>query len=156
IGSCRPQIVAATTPAAAARLRRAEGAQDLAVLGKASGLMLREHGCPVGEHVELPLAAGNRLRVETFSGQLGRETRGRWVVAASGGAVVDLDHAPILACDHASTEAVERIEEHLPLVRIARERLAKAPLSLGCEPQVRDAAVHRRPLALDEADLLGA
>jgi hypothetical protein len=90
-GSCRPQSVAATAPAAEARLRRAERLEDLAVFGKATGLMLREHQCPIGENVELAFAARVRLRVETLARQLGRETRGPFVVAASGGAVVDLD-----------------------------------------------------------------
>jgi hypothetical protein len=45
----------------------------------------------VGEDVELPLAARDRLGVESLSRELGRETRGPFVVAASGRAVADLD-----------------------------------------------------------------
>jgi pyruvate-formate lyase-activating enzyme len=53
--------------------------------------MLRVDECPLCQNVELASAAGDRLGVETLSAQLGRETRGPRVVAASGGAVVDLD-----------------------------------------------------------------
>src|ERR1051325_8196606 len=42
---------------------------------------LREHGPPVGAHVELPLRAGSRLGVEPLGSELGRETRGPFVVA---------------------------------------------------------------------------
>jgi hypothetical protein len=55
-------------------------------------LLLREEELPVGEHVELAALARDdlgvviRLRVD-----LGRETRGPPVVAASDGAVMDLD-----------------------------------------------------------------
>jgi hypothetical protein len=45
----------------------------------------------VGEDVELALATGDRLGVEPLARELGRETRGPFVVAASGRAVADLD-----------------------------------------------------------------
>jgi hypothetical protein len=53
--------------------------------------VLRVDDLPVGEDVELALTARDGLGVETLPGELGRETRGPCVVAASGGAVVDLD-----------------------------------------------------------------
>jgi hypothetical protein len=53
--------------------------------------VLRIDEPPVGQDVELTLAARDRQGVETLSAQLGRETRGPLVVAASGRAVVDLD-----------------------------------------------------------------
>ena len=97
--------------------------------------MLREDQCPLGEDVELALAPRDSLRVEALAAQLGRETRGPRVVAVSGGAVVDLDaHEPMLARGELAAEAVERIQERLPLRRIARERLAQAPLALSSEP----------------------
>jgi hypothetical protein len=62
------------------------------VLGEAALALLREDELPVGEHVELALRALDDLRVVVRpSLDLGRETRGPAVVAASDGAVVDLD-----------------------------------------------------------------
>jgi hypothetical protein len=58
-------------------------------------LALRKDDRAVGDDVELALAALAGLRLETVSLQLGRETRGPFVVAASDGAVEDLDgHRP--------------------------------------------------------------
>src|SRR5690242_16330585 len=114
-GSCRPQMVAAAAPAAAARLRRAERLEDLAVLWKAAGLMLRVDQFPVRQNVELALAPRDRLRVEPLARQLGRETRSPRVVAASGRAVVDLDvHPESLARGDSAANAVERVEQGLP------------------------------------------
>ena len=53
--------------------------------------MLGEHALAVCDHVELAFAARDRLGVEALGDQLGRETRGPFVVARSGGAVEDLD-----------------------------------------------------------------
>jgi hypothetical protein len=53
--------------------------------------VLGEDDSLVGEHVELTLRAPDRLRVEPFAGELGRETRGPFVIAVSGRAVADLD-----------------------------------------------------------------
>ncbi len=62
------------------------------MLGEAPLALLREDELPVGEHVELALRALDDLRVVVRpSLDLGRETRGPAVVAASDGAVVDLD-----------------------------------------------------------------
>ena len=46
---------------------------------------------PVRDHVVLALRTLDRLRVVALVGQLSRETRGSFVVAASDGAVEDLD-----------------------------------------------------------------
>ena len=59
--------------------------------GSARARASRRPGCAVRDHVELPLAAGNRLGGETRVVELGHETRSPFVVARSGGAVVDLD-----------------------------------------------------------------
>jgi hypothetical protein len=61
------------------------------VLGKTSGLVLREDELAVADDVELALPAGDVRRLKAFALQLGRETRGPLVVAVSGRAVVDLD-----------------------------------------------------------------
>src|SRR5207247_2456101 len=63
--------------------------------GEAARLVLRVDEPVARAHVELALATGDRLGVESVPGELGRETRGPCVVPASGRAVVDLDlHQP--------------------------------------------------------------
>jgi hypothetical protein len=64
-------------------------------------LLLREDELPVGDHVELVLLTRSGGRVEPVRVQLGRETRGPLVVAASDGAVEDLD-------DHAESVPAAR------------------------------------------------
>jgi len=54
-------------------------------------LLLGEDELALGDDVELALLALDRPRVEAVLVQLGRETRGPFVVAASDGAVEDLD-----------------------------------------------------------------
>jgi hypothetical protein len=61
------------------------------VLGEASLGLLREDEPPVGDNVVLALFALDRLRVVALLRQLSRETRSSYVVAASDGAVEDLD-----------------------------------------------------------------
>ena len=62
------------------------------MLGEASHVLLREEELAVGDDVELGARPGSRLRGDAeLRGDLGRETRGPLVVAASGGAVDDLD-----------------------------------------------------------------
>jgi hypothetical protein len=61
------------------------------VLGKASLTLLREDQLPVREDVELAVLARCLGRVVACLLQLGRETRGPFVIARSDGAVVDLD-----------------------------------------------------------------
>jgi hypothetical protein len=61
------------------------------VLGEASLRLLREDEPPVRNHVVLALGTLDRLSVEALFRQLSRETRGSYVVAASDGAVEDLD-----------------------------------------------------------------
>jgi hypothetical protein len=57
--------------------------------------MLREHELAVREDVELAGSARLDRRVEALVYQFGRETRGPAVVAASDGAIPDLDaHGP--------------------------------------------------------------
>jgi hypothetical protein len=62
------------------------------MLGKASLLLLREHEVSVPEDVKLALPAGLDLGFVLRLGvQLGRETRGPFVVAVSDRAVLDHD-----------------------------------------------------------------
>src|SRR5581483_4663909 len=63
--------------------------RDLARLRPASLPLLREDERPVGEHVELPRFALLHLGVVSRLRELGHETRGPFVVAASDGAVED-------------------------------------------------------------------
>ena len=70
----------------------AQSGHDLTVLREAALLPLREHDLAVGEDVELPAStSGDPGGDAEFPIELGRETRGPCVVAASGGAVEDLD-----------------------------------------------------------------
>jgi hypothetical protein len=68
-----------------------ERSEDLAVLGKATGLVLGEDEVSVAKHIELALAARDVLRLDPVRFQLGCETRSPLVIARSSGAVVDLD-----------------------------------------------------------------
>ena len=62
------------------------------VLGEAANILLRPDQVAVGEHVELaPTARRDGGRCVGPGVDLGRETRGACVVAASGGAEQDLD-----------------------------------------------------------------
>ena len=89
-------------------------AGDLPVLGKASALVLREHAPPVCEDVELTAPAGRDLRVDSDGlPELGRETRGPFVVPASGRAEEDLDgHVKTLVVEfqHDGPRLDERLE----------------------------------------------
>src|SRR3712207_2046829 len=77
--------------------RRAEQAEHFGFVGEAPLALLREHELAVREHVELAVAALVGRRLETLPAERGRETRGPAVVAASDGAVVDLDgHGSVL------------------------------------------------------------
>ena len=62
----------------------------------------------------------------------------------------------MLARRDAAAEALERVQEGLPLGFVARERRRQPPLALGREPEVCDPPVDRRALPLDEPDLLRA
>ena len=69
---------------------------DLCVVGETPGLLLGKDGLAVDEHLELAFVAGLDLRLVLRLGvQLGRETRGPFVVAVSDRAVEDphLRHA---------------------------------------------------------------
>ena len=69
---------------------------DLCVVREAPGLLFRKRGLAVDEHFELAFAARFDLRLVLRLGvQLGRETRGPFVVAVSDRAVEDphLRHA---------------------------------------------------------------
>src|SRR5579884_620399 len=91
----RPSSKGATRSSAVAS---PEQRQDLALLREPVQRLLREDERPAVEHVELPLAPGSGRRVEAVAGELGRETRGPTVVAASDRAVKDLDgHVKSLA-----------------------------------------------------------
>jgi hypothetical protein len=69
----------------------AEDGADLGVLGEAPRFLLREDDLSIAEHVELALPAGLELGgVLGLAVQLGRETRGPFVVAVSDRAVEDL------------------------------------------------------------------
>ena len=70
------------------------------MLGEAPGLLLGEDGLAVDENLELAVAAGLDLGLVFRLGvQLGRETRGPFVVAVSDGAVeyADARHEENLA-----------------------------------------------------------
>jgi hypothetical protein len=70
---------------------RAEQPEDLVFLGEAALALLREEKLAISQDVELaPRALGDR-GADALVVQDGRETRGPTVVAASDGAVVDLD-----------------------------------------------------------------
>ena len=72
-----------------------EKLEDLVLLGEAPDALLREDELAVCDHVVLALRALDGARFDPVLVQDGRETRGPAVVAASDGAVVDLDgHAP--------------------------------------------------------------
>ena len=74
-----------------------ERREDFGLLGKAPDALLREDELTVRQHVELALRALDDARLDAVPVQRGRETRGPSVVAASDGAVVDLDgHAASL------------------------------------------------------------
>jgi len=76
------------------------------VLGEAVLLLLREEERVAVEHVELALRALERLgEAPGLRGDLGRETRGPFVVPASDGAVEDADlvHIASLAAASAPT-----------------------------------------------------
>jgi hypothetical protein len=66
-------------------------AENLGRLWEAALLLLREDERTVGDDVVLALRPLDRLCVEALLLQLSRETRGSFVVAASDGAVEDLD-----------------------------------------------------------------
>ena len=70
--------------------------------------MLGEDEATVDEDVELPPLSGDRGRVVALRYELGRETRGPFVVARSGRAVEDLDrHARSVPCaDMATTPTI--------------------------------------------------
>ena len=65
--------------------------EHLGLLGEPALALLREDERPVGDDVVLALRALERDGVVTCLRQHGRETRGPAVVAASDGAVEDLD-----------------------------------------------------------------
>jgi hypothetical protein len=68
--------------------------EDLGVLGEAVLLLFREEERVAVEHVELALRALERLGgAAGLRSDLGRETRGPFVVPASDGAVEDADLA---------------------------------------------------------------
>jgi len=60
--------------------------------------LLREDELALGDHVVLGLLALASGRVESVLPQLGRETRGPFVVAASDRAVKDLDRHLEIVC----------------------------------------------------------
>jgi len=68
-----------------------EQAENLVLLGEAAFALLREEELPVPEDVELALLALGGRGGDALVVQDGRETRSPLVVAASDGAVVDLD-----------------------------------------------------------------
>jgi hypothetical protein len=86
-----------------------EREEDLARLRKPSLALLREHEPPVGDDVELALVALDDLGGVLGSVDLGRETRGPAVIAASDGAVEDANvgHATTLpaSCRYETAQA---------------------------------------------------
>ena len=72
------------------RLESFQSLVDLCAFGKSPLCLLREDQLAFGEHVELAVAAGFDLGFMLGLGvQLGRETRGPFVVTVSDGAVED-------------------------------------------------------------------
>jgi hypothetical protein len=71
--------------------RSAERRENLARLREATNLLLGEDEPVVGDDVVLALGACDRFRVESLAGQLGRETRGPFVITVSDGAEEDFD-----------------------------------------------------------------
>jgi hypothetical protein len=68
-----------------------QGVDDLLLFRESALALLREDQPSVGPHVELALRARRDGGLDAVAAQRGRETRGPSVVAASGGAVEDLD-----------------------------------------------------------------
>src|SRR5204863_5969406 len=128
-----------------------QGRENLAILGEAARLAFREDRSAVGDDVVLALAARDRFGVEALSLQLGRETRGPRVVAASGGAVMDLDAHVAILCGERAFEVLDSLEQGAPLVLVAREGLRQPSLAVRREPEMGDPAVEARALALHEA-----
>jgi hypothetical protein len=81
-----------------------QGAEDLARLGEAPRVVLREDELAVAQHVELSFAARDVPRWDPVLRQLGRETRSPFVIASSGRAVIDLD-------GHDAEPTLSRLEE---------------------------------------------
>lgn len=76
----------------------AQEPERLSLVGEAAFLLLGEDEATVGDDVELALLALGDEGVNARLGQLGRDTRGSYVVPASDRAVVDLDlHAGTVA-----------------------------------------------------------
>jgi hypothetical protein len=73
------------------RVLDADERGDLGLAGKASFGVLRVDELTVADDVELPPSARRRGRLHSSVVQHGRDTRGPRLVAASGGAVEDLD-----------------------------------------------------------------
>src|SRR4051794_7256270 len=95
---CRPRRPASRSPRATAARRRSRRARSalqqrehFSRLRESLHLALGEHELPVPQDVELARAPRRGLDLETLFVQPGRETRGPFVVAASGGAIKDLD-----------------------------------------------------------------
>jgi hypothetical protein len=88
-------------------------------------LLLREDESPIGDHVELTAAALTRFGfVFRLGVDLGRETRGPFVVPVSDGAVQDVDpHTGTLdmASDAAQCQGVP-FSQGLQGIRIAKTR----------------------------------
>src|SRR5262245_64627626 len=82
--------------------------------------LLREDELPVGDHVELALVSRKVGRVVALCPELGRETRGPFVVRASDGAVVDLD----LHADESRVSGRISAIERQPARPIVRSRSA--------------------------------
>jgi len=78
-----------------------ERGEDLRGLRKTALALLREDEPAVGEDVELAVRAGLDLRRVVRPVELGRETRGPAVVAASDGAEEDAEIRHAQDCTHA-------------------------------------------------------
>jgi hypothetical protein len=110
-----------------------EQPEHLARLRVTADLLLREDELPVRDHVELALLALAGDGVEPVGVQLGRETRGPFVVTSSDGAVVDLDLHSGDSSDSGPTSETDVCPES-PRVRSKSARKFRITSRTPCSP----------------------
>src|SRR5207253_5760858 len=112
----------------------AEEREHLAVVRPTSLCLLREDELAVRHYVVLALGALAGGRLESFLTQLGRETRGPFVIAASDGAVEDLDgHAKIVRRGWEPTARASFVSSD----RLERPGLVRLATGAGFRPRFR-------------------
>jgi Tol biopolymer transport system component len=109
--------------------------------------LLREHDLAVAYDVELALRTLSDARVEALAVQLGRETRGPFVVAASDGAIEDLDaHEKTLQPRATVTAMSSKVAALLALAAV----LATSAAAKGASTGAIVFAADRAPVAWGE------